>query len=1202
MSFLLPTRCSEENMAAKGSTGERVVTEQNLGFIDVVFSWSIDDIFNDNLYKDQVEKIPDSFESMEQYFGSYLLPLLDETRAEMCSSMELIDRAPYAEVTNLNEGKPHGKLLFNVNVDFWRNRFSDRGKEPYKTLPGDILIISDCKPETASDLRRVGRTWSFALITNTQRGEDDDDDNSSSTSFKVKALEDFTSKYWMHKSLFVVYLINVNSNRRIWNALHKHKHKHKQENLKIIKEVLHARSSVEESCSLCSREIDGAGNQIFPASLLSQLNEPQKNAVLACLNKIQCKHKSHVELIWGPPGTGKTKTVSVLLFTLLGMKYRTLSCSPTNIAIIEVASRVLKLVKEAKRTFSVADDQVCSLGNILVFDSKERHKVDYEIQEIFLDYRVKSLTECFGPLGWYHCFTSMITFLEDCVSQFHIFLENESIKAREKRSDCKKATHKSFLEYARERFTSTALPLRRCVSILYTHIPEVYFQEHTFQDFETLFGLLDSFETSLFHDYVVSKDVEELFSHSKDDKLLPQNFSHASRLLCSVGGRCLSVMKALRDSLSELKLPSVTNKDSIIEFCFQNALLFFSTASGSYKLFKVEIKPLNVLVIDEAAQLKECESAIPLQLPGIAHSVLVGDEWQLPAVVQCNVSNEAGFGRSLFQRLSTLGYSKHLLNIQYRMHPSICRFPNARFYDSQILDAAVVKHKSYERHYLPWPMFGPYSFLNVPGRDEVDDVGHSRRNMVEVAVVLGLVRILFKAWDGSRDLSVGIISPYAAQVVAIQEKLSRKYNKFDGFAVKVKSDDGFQGGEEDIMIISTVRSNTSGAIGFLSNSQRTNFALTRARHSLWILGDGRTLSKSGSVWEELVHDAKARHCFFNADENKELAVAILDVMKEFDQLDDLLNQDSVLFKNARWKVLFSDDFRKSFGKLKSVQTKKLVLNLLLKLSTGWRPKKRNVNLFCESSSMVLKQFKVESLYIVCSVDVVKELRYTQVLKVWDLLPLEDIGTLVKRLDSFFKMYTDDFVGHCNEKYLEGDLEVPKIWTTSYDIVRFKTLSHDESNNSSTGNVLDGRCYLENSKVSESLLLMKFYSLSSGVVNHLLSYPAGRELELPFEVTDQELEIILFQRSSFILGRSGTGKTTVLTMKMFKKEQLFQLATEGFDEANTNTSNEVFRANRTMDVVGGTEANELRQLFVTVSPKLCYAVKHHILQLKRCVEY
>ena len=86
-------------------------------------------------------------------------------------------------------------------------------------------------------------------------------------------------------------------------------------------------------------------------------------------------------------------------------------------------------------------------------------------------------------------------------------------------------------------------------------------------------------------------------------------------------------------------------------------------------------------------------------------------------------------------------------------------------------------------------------------------------------------------WSGSNEkLCIGVISPYAAQVVTIQDKLGEKYVNLDNFAVKVKTVDGFQAGEEDIIIISTVRANNYGAIGFLSNPQRTNVALTRARY------------------------------------------------------------------------------------------------------------------------------------------------------------------------------------------------------------------------------------------------------------------------------------------------------------------------------------------------------------------------------------
>ncbi|KDP36301.1 hypothetical protein JCGZ_09516 [Jatropha curcas] len=982
---------------------------------------------------------------------------------------------------------------------------------------------------------------------------------------------------------------------------------------------------VEENCSLCSMQNNGTWDENIVMNLSSTLNESQTEAILACLCRTQCNHRSAVELIWGPPGTGKTKTISMFLFTLLRVKCRVLICAPTNVAITELASRVQKLVTESEssETDSATDALFCSLGNILLFGHKDRLKVNSDIEDIYLDYRVKRLTECFAPsTGWRYCFTATKIFFEDCVCQYYIFLENELIKEQDYDQENKKkdescsngadvcsGKHKSFLEFMRERFCSTVSQLKRCVLTLCTHIPESYILKHNIQSVKTLVILLGSFENLLFRDDVSSEELEKLFAQEELDGDSSEFFADISLQLYLHRTKCLSTLETLYSSFSELELPGGVSKYSIEEFCFQTASLIFCTASSSYKLYSLAMQPLNLLVIDEAAQLKECESIIPLQLPGIKHAILIGDECQLPATVQSHLAYEAGFGRSLFERLSFLGHPKHLLKMQYRMHPSISSFPNSNFYSNKIIDAPNVKIRSYEKCYLPGPMFGPYSFINVNGgREEVDDVGRSQRNMAEAAVVLKLIHCLYKAWNGlKQNLSIGVISPYAAQVVAIQDKLSSKYEKVDGFSVKVQSIDGFQGGEEDIVIISTVRSNSSGGIGFVSDTRRVNVSLTRARHCLWILGDERTLVRSRSIWEMLIRDAKHRQCFFNTDENKELAKAILDVKKEFDQLDDLLNGNSVLFKCARWKVLFSEYFRRSFGKLRAKWTRTSVLNLLLRLSSGWRPKKRNVDLTCESSSQILKQFKVEELYVICSVDIVKEVKYIQVLKVWHILPLEDIPSLVKRLSGIFERHTDDFISRCNAKCLEGDLEVPKVWSTSFDIVRYKSPINNEAGNDSNFGASDSRCYVENSKVSDSLLLMKFYSLSSGVVKHLLSDRDGKELELPFEVTDEELEVIVFERTTFILGRSGTGKTTVLTMKLFQKEQQFHMATEGFGEDIGNLSKDACWRNNVSDDVKKVEdgvrednKNVLHQLFVTVSSKLCYAVKHHVSQLKRCV--
>lgn len=179
------------------------------------------------------------------------------------------------------------------------------------------------------------------------------------------------------------------------------------------------------------------------------------------------------------------------------------------------------------------------------------------------------------------------------------------------------------------------------------------------------------------------------------------------------------------------------------------------------------------------------------------------------------------------------------------------------------------------------------------------------------------------------------------------------------------------------------------------------------------------------------------------------------------------------------------------------------------------------------------------------------------------------------------------VNHVETSFFR-DLEVPRTWSTSLDIVRLKN-NNAESTFAADGD-LDVVTYAENSKVSESLLLMKFYSLSAGTVGHLLSDSDGKALDLPFEVTDKETEIILHDKSSFILGRSGTGKTTVLTMKLFQKEQLHHMALEGLldDQTPYNIHSDENLENESV----------LRQLFVTVSPKLCYAIKHHVSHLKR----
>ncbi|KAJ0014748.1 hypothetical protein Pint_21021 [Pistacia integerrima] len=870
------------------SRSKRRPVFSDYGFTDKVLSWTLDDILNPNRFKDHVEKIPKSFQSRNQYFRSYDFPLLEETRAQLHSGMNIISRTPFAKLVSLKKSKPYEKKLYELKIDYWRNS-TNRRKEAYKTLPGDVLVLADAKPVTASDLQGVGRMWTFVSVTKISG-------SGSTISLKIQASKDIEVEDEKTKSLFIIFLTNITPNKRIWSSLHM------SQNSKIIDKVLCRKTIVEENCELCSQHNGGVCAQKFGSNLSSTLNDSQVKAVFACLRRINCNHKASIELIWGPPGTGKTKTVSMLLFRLLRMKCRTLVCAPTNIAITEVASRVVKLVKESSEADTGRATLFRPLGDMLLFGNKKRLNVGAEIEEIYLDYRIERLVECLGLVtGWRRCFTSMTEFLEGCVSQYQTFLENENKKKGKK---CKKKTEgskkcKSFLRFVRDRFSDIASSVKNCIRTFCTHIP---ISEKIFQNILGLTSLLDSFETLLFQGNLVSEELKELFSHSLVVEVedLSGSIVDAKSLL-HTRSKCHFALKTLWVSLNELGLPKAVNKKSLKDFCFKKASLIFCTASSSHLLHYMVKEPLSFLVIDEAAQLKESESIMPMQLPGIKHAVLIGDEQQLPATVESNVSDEAGFGISLFERLSSLGHPKHLLNTQYRMHPSISSFANSYFYQNQILNGPNVKRKVYKKQYLPGKMFGSYSFINVVGgREEFDDIGHSRRNMVEVSVVLEILQKLYKAWARSKlKLSIGIVSPYNAQVFAIQEKLGRNYENRDGFCVKVKSIDGFQGGEEDIIIISTVRSNSGGSIGFMSKPQRTNVAVTRARHCLWILGNETTLTRSESVWESLVLDAKHRKCFFHADEDKDLAKAILEFKSES---DELLNVGSILTRNQRWKV------------------------------------------------------------------------------------------------------------------------------------------------------------------------------------------------------------------------------------------------------------------------------------------------------------
>lgn len=165
-----------------------------------------------------VNNIPVSFQSMEHYLWSFIFPLLEETRSELSSSMETVARAPFAEAISIEKCKPYNRLHYNVKVDSYRNRSNGHGNEPYRTLPGDVFILLDSRPENIHDLSHLGSNWTVCWVN--KFTDNDNSQNENGNSFKVRASRDISGvKHGMQKSIFTVFLINITTQDRIWKSL-----------------------------------------------------------------------------------------------------------------------------------------------------------------------------------------------------------------------------------------------------------------------------------------------------------------------------------------------------------------------------------------------------------------------------------------------------------------------------------------------------------------------------------------------------------------------------------------------------------------------------------------------------------------------------------------------------------------------------------------------------------------------------------------------------------------------------------------------------------------------------------------------------------------------------------------------------------------------------------------------------------------------
>ncbi|UKN01063.1 AAA domain-containing protein [Paracrocinitomix mangrovi] len=284
--------------------------------------------------------------------------------------------------------------------------------------------------------------------------------------------------------------------------------------------------------------------------------------------------------------------------------------------------------------------------------------------------------------------------------------------------------------------------------------------------------------------------------------------------------------KRLKNEFRSLRADIKQLQKDITRNILENATVICGTFVGVQGIAR-SIENFDAVVIDEAGQ------AIEPSIWSVAHYarklVIAGDDLQLPPTVKSMEADKLGLSKSVLEIATEINFPKHLLNVQYRMNERIMGFSDFEFYEG-LLSA----HESVARKVLDYDQFEPVEFIDTAGcsMDETkDEESGAIHNIGEVEIIKAVLKE-----HKPQQYSLGVITPYRAQLHLIQDEL-KEITEYSNTV------DSFQGQERDIIVISLVRSNEKGEIGFLKDYRRMNVAMTRAKLKLIMIGDSATLGQ-----------------------------------------------------------------------------------------------------------------------------------------------------------------------------------------------------------------------------------------------------------------------------------------------------------------------------------------------------------------------
>jgi ATP-dependent RNA/DNA helicase IGHMBP2 len=294
--------------------------------------------------------------------------------------------------------------------------------------------------------------------------------------------------------------------------------------------------------------------------------------------------------------------------------------------------------------------------------------------------------------------------------------------------------------------------------------------------------------------------------------------------------------QAMREESKEMLREAWQIEDQVAEAILGRARIICATVTGLDRE-RLNDRHFDWCIMDEASQCTEPAAWIPIQFAN--RIVLAGDPYQLPPTVLSPEAVRGGFNISLMERLLEHNGPRRMLNVQYRMHQDIMAFSADAFYEGALqADAAV---RSALLADLPRVTDSPLTetpihFIDTAGAsydEEPEPDGESRLNPREAELVVKKVHELME--HGVSAEQIAVISPYSAQVKLLRDRIKHP-------EIEIDSVDGFQGREKEAIIVSLVRSNREGDVGFLADTRRMNVAMTRAKRKLIVIGDSATIT------------------------------------------------------------------------------------------------------------------------------------------------------------------------------------------------------------------------------------------------------------------------------------------------------------------------------------------------------------------------